>query len=148
MRYDLVIFELEVLTRRHARPFVSETLQELTDLGATLGLLSDLSQAAARALLGSAQQHFDALECGPDLGTAEKVARILRHLEFLPARALVVATGGADTTAIDRLGVSSAIVDPHPVGPAHTPRGASCVVASLSDIVDIVSGRPILRIVR
>lgn len=148
MRYDLVIFDLDVLTNRNTHPFVDATLQELTDLGATLGLISGLSQSVVRDLLGSSQQHFDSLECGPGISKTEKVVRIVHHLEFSCDRALVVAADAAGIAAVDKLGVSSAILDPAAPDRASVQRLSILVVTSLSDVVDIISGRPILRVVR
>lgn len=147
MRYDLVVFELDVLANRNARPFVDETLRELTDLGATLGLICGLSTAAVRDLLGSSLQYFDALESDPDVGKAEQVARILDHLEFSSDRALVVAADASDVTAVDQLGVSIAVLDHTASGRAPAHGVSILVLATLSEIVAIVSGHPLLRVV-
>jgi phosphoglycolate phosphatase-like HAD superfamily hydrolase len=149
MRYDLVVLDLDVLGRRDLETSTDEALQELTDHGATLGLVSRIPDAAARAVLGLAQQHFDAIEGGetPD-GTAAKVLRIMRHLEFTADRALLVTANGDDVATVARFGISSALLGS---GHLHDPPTASLpahVIAELSDVVDIISGRPILRIVR
>jgi len=149
MRYDLVVFDLDVLSGLDVEISAGEVLQELTDLGATLGLVSRIPDAVARAVLGPAQHHFDALECsGTPRDTAAKVQRIMRHLEFASDRALLVTASAEDIATVGRCGVSSALLNPQLRRDAPSPSRPAHVIAELADVVDVVCGRPILRIVR
>ena len=148
MRYDLIVFDLSALSVRAVEGATDAVLRELTDLGATLGLVSETSEAVARELLGPTLQHFDARECGnsPRV-TSAQVERVMHRLEFAAGTVLLVTARTEDIAAVKRLGVSSAYVaapaDTRPIDnpPTHT-------IATLSEAVGLATGRPILRIVR
>lgn len=147
MRYELVVLDAGVLRWPVDGPD-EEALREFTDLGATLGLVSDLPEPAVRAALGQAQDHFDALECGPPPPTTPvKLMRIAQRLEFSHDRALLVTSNAQDIATVGDLGIASAaagwLVERAAISvqPPH-------VIAQLLDIADILAGRPTLRVVR
>jgi len=149
VRYDLVVFDLDVLSDRDVEISAVAVLQELTDLGATLGLVSRLPEAGAGAMLGRAQQFFDELECGDTpRGTAAKVRRIIHRLEFTSDRALLVTASVADSATVGEFGASSALLDSDLRRNAASASRPAHVIAELADVVDVVCGRPTLRLVR
>jgi len=149
MRYDLVVLALDVLGVSLPDPCTSEVLQELTELGATLGLVSDSPEATARTELGRAQHLFDAYECGgTPRDTAAKLRRIARRMAVRRDRTLLVTSAPDDVEAATRLGVSSAaacwFTEHRALLVAARPTHA---VAELSELTVILSNRPILRLV-
>jgi phosphoglycolate phosphatase-like HAD superfamily hydrolase len=148
MRYDLIVFDLTALSVRAVEGGTDMVLRELTDLGATLGLVSESSEPVARELLGPALQHFDALEYGDSrLVTSSKVERVMHRLEFMADSVLLVTARTEDIAAVKRLGVSSAYIAP-PTGMPLIDEQSAHTIATLSDVVGLAAGRPILRIVR
>jgi hypothetical protein len=146
MRYELVVLDAGVLDWP-VDGTGEAALRELTDLGATLGLVSDLPEPMVRAALGRAKHYLDALDCGPPPSTPIKVLRIAQHLEFSRDRTLLVTGDVTDIAAVAELGIASAaagwLVDHAAISiaPSH-------VVAQLLDVADILAGRPTLKIVR
>jgi phosphoglycolate phosphatase len=150
MRYDLVVFPLDVLDMLSTDSGTSEVLQELTDLGSTLGLVSDTPEAMARAALGRKQHLFDAYECTRTAsGTETKLRRIGRRLAVPCDRILLVTTSLEDIEAASRFGASSAVpgwLIPHQKTLAAV--RSMHVISELADLLAIVSNRPVLRLVR
>lgn len=123
-------------------------LRELTDLGATLGLVSDLPEPTVRAALGRAQHYLDALDCGsPPPATSTKLMRVAQHLEFSRNRALFVTGDVRDVAAVADLGIACAAAS-WLIGRAAIFIAPPHVIARLLDIADILAGRPTLRVVR
>ena len=150
MRYDLVVFPLDVLDMLSTDSGTSEVLQELTDLGTTLGLVSDMPEPMARAALGRKQHLFDAYECARRArGTETKLRRIGRRLAVPCDRILLVTTSLEDIEAAGRLGASSAAprwLLQHQETLAAV--WSTHVMSELPDLLAIVSNRPVLRLVR
>jgi len=148
MHYDLIVFDLSALSALAVDTSTDAVLRELTDLGATLGLVSETSEALTRELLGPTVQYFDALECGNGRRMmCAKVERVMHRLAFATESVLLVTARTEDIAAVKQLGMSSAYVaapaDTRPIDnpPTHT-------ITTLSQVVSLAAGRPILRIVR
>jgi phosphoglycolate phosphatase-like HAD superfamily hydrolase len=147
MRYEFIVFDLDVLgAPAHAAP-AEGVLRDLTDLGATLGLVAECTESEACSGLGPAQHLFDAFDCGPTPGgIAVRLPRLMQRLAFPSELTLLVTATPRQIEAARRAGVASALTGRWPDDPPIS--GASHVIADLSELENILTRRPTLRIVR
>jgi phosphoglycolate phosphatase-like HAD superfamily hydrolase len=148
MRYDVLVFDFSVLGPE-SPDTVSRPLQDLSDLGVTLALVSDIPEPSARAALGRAQHLFDAYDCGGNRrGIDSKLRRIARRLAAPYDRVLLVTASPEDIVTSTELGVRSAVPtdaagQPGKVVATHPTH----VIVELFDLIAILSGNPMLRLV-
>lgn len=80
-------------------PEAADVLQELTDLGVTLAVVSSNGEQTVRAVLGKAQDLVDLYECEASLfGKASKLRKVMQRLAIGTNRTLYV---GDETRDID-----------------------------------------------
>lgn len=149
MRYDVVVFDMDALGLKSLDPGVAEMLQELADLGATLGIISDEAEPGVRARLGVSQHLIDAYVCRRSiLGIGAKMRRVGRQLAVTRDRILFVSAEPASIRTVSQLGNATAAAgwitgrqDEFPL-PVSTH-----FVVSPVELVYLLINRPILRLV-
>lgn len=90
-------------------PGATDVLLELTDLGATLAVVSSNGEQTVRAVLGKAQHLVDVYECEASLfGKASKLRKAMKRLAIPTDRTLYVGDETRDIDAARRAHVAAA----------------------------------------
>lgn len=90
-------------------PGAADVLLELTDLGATLAVVSSNGEQTVRSVLGKAQHLVDVYECEASLfGKASKLRKAMKRLAIPPDRTLYVGDETRDIDAAFRAHVPAA----------------------------------------
>lgn len=90
-------------------PEATAVLQELTDLGVTLAVVSSNGEQTVRSVLGKAQHLVDVYECEASLfGKASKLRKAMKRLAIPPDRTLYVGDETRDIDAALRAHVAAA----------------------------------------
>jgi hypothetical protein len=149
MRYDVVVFDVDALGLKSLNPGVAEMLQELADLGATLGIISDGAEPNVRARLGVSQHLIDAYACRRSiLGIGAKLRGISWQLAAPHNRMVFVSAEPAAIRTASQLGIASAAAgwttrrhdEFRPAVPTY-------FVTAPFELVYVLANRPILRLV-